>query len=182
MQLAIAVALSAQTTDKKVNEITAKLFKKYKSWEDFANSNIVELTEDIKGVNFHKGKAVRLQKMGKVVIENFGGELPRTIAELITLPGVAKKTANVITQELWDVAYGIVVDTHVTRLSNRLGLTSQQDAKKIEIELMEVIPRENWRNFSGALVLHGRYVCKARKPECSECIFNKVCPSAFSFD
>ena len=179
MQLAVAVALSAQTTDKKVNEITAKLFKKYKTWEDFAKADLVELQNDIKGVNFHLGKAERLIKAGQLVSTEFKGKLPKTIAELTKIPGVARKSANVILQELWDIAEGIVVDTHITRVSNRLGLTTNQDAVKIEKDLMELIPKDSWRNFSSAAVLHGRYVCTAIKPKCSECVLNKICPSAF---
>ena len=182
MQLAVAVMLSAQTTDKKVNQITLTLFKKYKTWNDFAGANLLELQQDIRGVNFHLGKAERLIKAGEFVMSEFGGELPKTIAQLIKIPGVARKSANVILQELWDIGEGIVVDTHVTRVSNRLGLTTQQDAVKIEKELMEIIPKEYWRNISGAMVLHGRYVCVARKPKCKECFLNDICPSAFKFE
>ncbi len=179
MQLAVAVALSAQTTDKKVNEITLELFKKYKSWEDFAKADLLKLTNDIRGVNFHKGKAERLVLASQKIVSDFGGKLPRTLAELITIPGIARKSANVILQELWGIAEGIVVDTHMTRVSNRLGLTKNTDAVKIEKDLMAIIPKENWRNFSAATVLHGRYVCIARKPKCSECFLKDICPSAF---
>lgn len=182
MQLSIAVALSAQTTDIKVNEVMEKLFKKYKTWEDFANADLEELRDDIYGVNYHKGKAERLIKMAQQVIEDFDGKLPRDIKELPKLSGIGRKSANVIIQELWDRAPGIVVDTHVTRVSQRLGLTKESDAKKIEEDLMKVVPKEYWRNFSGAMVLHGRYVCKARKPECENCVLNEICPSAFSFE
>jgi endonuclease-3 len=183
MQLAIAVMLSAQTTDKKVNEVTQRgLFKKYKTWNDFANANLEALTQDIHGVNFHKGKAQRLIKAGSLMVENFNSKLPKTIEELITIPGVARKTANVILQELWNIAEGIVVDTHVTRVSTRLGLTTETNAVKIEKELMALVPKEYWRNISSAMVLHGRYVCKARKPSCAECFLNEICPTAFTFD
>jgi len=175
--------LSAQTTDKKVNEITQnKLFPKYKTWEELANADLMEITEAIHGVNFHKGKAERLIKAGKLVITEFNGVLPKTIDELVKIPGVARKSANVIMQELWGIAEGVVVDTHVTRVSNRLGLTTETNAVKIERELMSLVPQEYWRNISGAMVLHGRYVCKARKPSCEDCALSKVCPSAFSFD
>jgi len=182
MQLSIAVAMSAQTTDKKVNEVNEKLFKKYTSWEDFANADLEELQEDIHGVNFHKGKADRIIKMAQMMIADFGGVLPKTIKELTKLSGIARKSANVIQQELWDIAEGVVVDTHVTRVSNRLGLTTHKDAVKIEKDLMVVFPKDSWRNISGAFVLHGRYVCTARKPKCGECVLNKICPSAFSTD
>lgn len=179
MQLAIAVTMSAQTTDKKVNEITSTLFKKYKTWEDFANADLLQLTADIRGVNFHIGKAQRIIEMSKKVLSLYNGTLPRSMNELMTLPGVARKSANVIMQELWEITEGIVVDTHVTRVSQRLGLTSHNDAVKIEKELMEKIPAQNWRTYSGGVVLHGRYVCTARNPKCSECFLNDVCPSAF---
>ena len=179
MQLAMAVALSAQTTDKKVNEVTSTLFVKYKTWDDFANANIDELTLAIRGVNFHVGKAQRLIEMAKKVISQYNGVLPQSMNELMTLPGVARKSANVIMQELWEKTEGIVVDTHVTRVSQRLGLTTQSDAIKIEKELMAQIPKENWRTFSGGVVLHGRYVCIARKPKCEECFLKGSCPSAF---
>jgi endonuclease III len=178
-QLAVAVMLSAQTTDKKVNQITPNLFKKYSDWAALAKADLADLQKIIHGVNFHLGKAERLIKAGNVVTQEFKGNLPKDIDLLQKIPGIARKTANVILQEVWDVAEGIVVDTHVIRVSNRLGLTKNKDPKKIEKNLMEVIPREYWRNFSGALVLHGRYVCLARKPKCEDCVLNKNCPSAF---
>lgn len=180
MQLAVAVMLSAQTTDKKVNEITqTRLFPKYKSWKDFAEADLSELQEDIRGVNFHKGKAERLIKAGNLVITEFNNALPRTLKELVKIPGVARKTANVILQELWDITEGIVVDTHVTRMSNRLELTTESNAVKIENDLIDLLPQKYWRNISGAMVLHGRYICKARKAECEKCVLNEICPSAF---
>lgn len=182
MQLSIAVALSAQTTDVKVNEVTEKLFKKYKTWEDLANADLEELRNDIYGVNYHKGKADRLIKMARKMITEFDGKLPRTIKDLTKLSGIARKSANVIMQELWDEAEGIVVDTHVSRVSQRLGLTDEDKPVKIEKDLMKIIPKKDWRMFSGATVLHGRYVCKARKPECKECMLNKICPSAFTLE
>jgi len=182
MQFTVAVVLSAQTTDKKVNEVTKGLFKKYKTWEDLADADLNEVTKDIRQVNFHKGKAERLIKMAQHVLSDFEGRLPRTLDELVKLPGIARKSANVILCNLWDIAEGIVVDTHVARVSNRLGLTLQKDPVKIERDLVKVVPKESWRNFSGAMVLHGRYICKARKPECGECVLNEICPSAFKFD
>ena len=137
-QLAVAVMLSAQTTDKKVNQVTKGLFKKYKGWGDLAGADLTELQEDIYGVNFHKGKADRLIKAGGVVVKKFDGDLPRTIPDLIKIPGVARKSANVIMNELWDLADGIVVDTHVKRVSNRLGFTTHTDPVKIEKDLITV--------------------------------------------
>lgn len=179
MELLIAVMLSAQTTDKKVNQITPNIFNKYKSWEDFAKADLKTLQQEIRGVNFHLGKAKRIIEAAKFIIENFNGKIPRDINELVKIPGIARKSANVILQELWDIAQGIVVDTHVARVSNRLGLTSYKDAVKIEKDLMSIIPEDYWRNFSGALVLHGRYICTARKPKCHECVLQTLCPSAY---
>ena len=178
MQLVISVMLSAQTTDKKVNQVTQRLFKKYASWDDFAKAEIADLEQDIHGVNFHKTKALRLKETATKILQSFQGEVPQKMDDLLTLPGIARKTANVILQELWVIAEGIVVDTHVTRVTNKLGLVSTKDAKKIEKELMELLPRKYWRNLSGAMVLHGRYVCIANRPKCAECCLNKICPSA----
>jgi endonuclease-3 len=180
-QFAVDVMLSAQTTDKKVNQITAELFKKYKTWEDFANADLSTLQQDIRGVNFHLGKADRLIKAARFILTEYGGSLPRSMEDLVRIPGVARKTANVILHELWGISEGIVVDTHVARVSQRLQLTIKSDPVKIEKDLMEIIPKENWGNFSGSMVLLGRYICTARKPNCSECPLNKFCPSAFSF-
>lgn len=178
-ELVVAVMLSAQTTDKKVNQVTPGLFKKYPNWGSLANANTNEVGQIIRQVNFYKGKADRLVKAGQVVTADFGGKLPKDMANLMKIPGVARKSANVITQELWDIAEGIVVDTHVSRVSNRLGLTKETDPKKIEKDLMKIIPKNYWRNFSGAAVLHGRYICTAKKPKCQDCVLNKLCPSAF---
>ena len=178
-ELAISVMLSTQTTDKKVNQLTPELFKNYPSWEKLSNGEITDIQRIIKQVNFYKGKSDRLIKAAKVVVSQFDGKLPKSMTDLIKIPGVARKSANVIIQEVWGVAEGIVVDTHVIRVSNRLGLTSQKDPVKIERDLMNIVPKKYWRNISGNLVLHGRYVCIARKPKCGECILNKLCPSAF---
>jgi len=177
MQLAIAVMLSAQTTDKKVNEVTKTLFKKYKTWQDFANANVVELQQDLYGVNFHKGKAKRIIAAASMVVNVFEGNLPRNLAALTELPGVARKSANVILQELWGIVEGVVVDTHITRVSNKLGLTTQKSAVKIEKDLMEILPKKFWGLYSSAIVLHGRYVCIARAPKCPECVLRALCPS-----
>ena len=178
-ELFVAVVLSAMTTDKKVNQVTPGLFARFGNWEALAAADLAELRGLIRQVNFHKGKAVRLIKAAEVVLSEFGGALPRDIAGLTKIPGVARKSANVIMQEVWNVAEGIVVDTHVTRVSGRLGLTGERDAVKIERDLMAVVPKKFWRNFSGAVVLHGRYICVARKPKCGECVLNQGCPSAF---
>jgi len=176
-QLAVAVMLSAQTTDKKVNQITPDLFIKYPDWKSLSTAHLDDVEDTIHGVNFHKGKADRLIKAGVLVTEKFNGVLPHDMNKLMEIPGIARKSANVIMQELWGVAEGIVVDTHVTRVSNKLGLTKEEDPKKIEKDLIEVLPKKYWLNFSGACVLHGRYTCIARRPKCAECILQDVCPS-----
>ncbi len=178
-ELAVAVMLSAQTTDKKVNQVTPKLFGKYPDWESLTVANVSEVQNLIREVNFYIGKGERLIKAAQYVITNFGGSLPHTVEDLVKIPGIARKSANVITQELWNIAEGIVVDTHVTRVTQRLGLTKNSDPVKIEKDLMEIIPKKYWRNFSGAAVFHGRYICVARKPKCGECKLNGICPSAF---
>jgi endonuclease-3 len=178
-ELLIAVCLSAQTTDKKVNEVTPELFKKFNSWEQMANADVDDVIKIIRPVNFHKGKADRLIKAAKFVLETFNGKVPDTIEDLVKIPGVARKSANVILNEVFDKAEGVVVDTHVIRLSNRLGLTVLKDPKKIEKELMGILPKTYWRNFSANLVLHGRYICKAKKPACDKCFLSDICPSAF---
>lgn len=178
-ELLIAVCLSAQTTDKKVNQVTPELFKKYPSWESLASAEIDDVITLIRQVNFHKGKADRLIKAARFILDNFNGEVPKNMDDLVKIPGVARKSANVILNEAFNMAEGIVVDTHVSRVSNRLGLTTYSDPKKIEKDLMELLPKKYWRNFSGNVVLLGRYVCKARKPECDKCSLNDICPSAF---
>ncbi|KKS30799.1 endonuclease III [candidate division WWE3 bacterium RIFOXYB1_FULL_43_24] len=177
-QLAIAVMLSAQTTDKKVNQVTPALFAKYPDWEALASADTDEVAGLIRQVNFHKGKAQRIVAAARTVLSLYDGMLPHDMLQLMKLPGVARKSANVIMQELWGIAEGIVVDTHVSRISQRLGLTSQKDPKKIEEDLMSLLPKKYWRNFSGSAVLHGRYVCTARNPKCGECVLNGICPSA----
>ena len=183
IQFMASVILSAQATDKGVNKATPALFAKYKTAEDFANADVEELMKLVSSINFYRVKAQRIIDANKFVIENYGGELPADINKLVLIPGIGRKSANVIMQEALGVeAVGMVVDTHITRLSNRLGLQpydNQKDAVKIEQKLMEVFPQEEWRFLSQAMVLHGRYVCTAKKPKCSECVLNKVCPSAF---
>jgi len=180
-ELAVSVVLSAQTTDKKVNQVTPDLFKKYPTWEALANAKVADVAVLIRQVNFYRGKAERLVKAAQKVVAEFGGRLPRQIDQLMRIPGIARKSANVILQEAWGITEGIVVDTHVIRVSGRLGLTTQKDPAKIEKDLMDLFPKKYWRNVSSSLVLHGRYICVARKPKCGDCCLNKVCPSAFKF-
>jgi len=179
-QFMASVILSAQATDKQVNKIAKSLFEKYSSVDDFANADINELEIIVSSINYYKTKAKRIIDANKFIKESFSGEIPKSIEELIKIPGIGRKSANVILQETMGISQGIVVDTHVTRVSNRLKLVENQtNAEKIEKELMTKIPKNEWRFFSRSIVLHGRYVCKAKKPNCSECVLNKICPSAF---
>lgn len=179
-QFMASVILSAQATDKQVNKIAKSLFEKYSSVDDFANADINELEIIVSSINYYKTKAKRIIDANKFIKESFSGEIPKSIEELIKIPGIGRKSANVILQETMGISQGIVVDTHVTRVSNRLKLVENQtNAEKIEKELMTKIPKKEWRFFSQSIVLHGRYVCKAKKPNCSECVLNKICPSAF---
>lgn len=182
-QFMACVILSAQATDKSVNKITPALFIKYRDLEDFSKANLEELEKAISSINYYKTKAKRIIEACKYVRENFEGKFPKTIDELIKIPGIGRKSANVILQETMGLSQGIVVDTHVTRLSNRLGLVKNlTNAEKVESALMEKIPKSEWRFFSQTIVLHGRYICKAKKPNCNSCILNKICPSAFNFE
>ncbi|MBD3365811.1 endonuclease III [candidate division WWE3 bacterium] len=182
MQLVIAVMLSAQTTDKKVNEITKTLFQKYPDWQTLASADPTQVQKDIYGVNYHKTKGERLVKTATKIVHDFNGKVPQNMKDLTSLPGIARKSANVILQELWGITEGIVVDTHIKRVSKRLGLTEETRPKKVEQDLMELLPKEMWQLYSSSVVLHGRYVCTARSPKCDECFLSEVCPSAFSLE
>jgi endonuclease-3 len=178
LELLVATILSAQTTDVRVNQVTESLFAKYRTADDYADSAPDELEEDIRPTGFYRNKARSLRGMARALVEEHGGEVPRTMAELVTLPGVGRKTANVVLGNAFDTNEGVVVDTHVRRVANRLGLTRSQDPVKIEQDLMKVVPEENWTVFSHLLIFHGRRVCKARKPDCPNCVLNDICPSA----
>jgi endonuclease-3 len=173
LQLLIATILSAQCTDKRVNLVTAELFQRYRSATDFANADLAALEQDIKSTGFFRNKAKNIQACCQALVEKHGGEVPRAMAELA---GVGRKTANVILGNAFGLNEGVVVDTHVTRLANRLGLTSQTDAEKIEQELMALVPRAQWTLFSHWLIWHGRRRCDARKPDCAGCEIAKLCP------
>jgi len=168
-QLLISTILSAQCTDVRVNQVTKALYLKYKSPEDFAYANPSELEQDIRPTGFFRSKTKSIMGASKKIVEEFGGEVPNTIEELLTLPGVARKTANVVLGTAFGIAVGVVVDTHVIRLSQRLDLSRNSDPKKIEQDLMKVIPQSKWILFSNKLIWHGRKVCQARKPRCAEC-------------
>jgi endonuclease-3 len=174
-QLLISTILSAQCTDERVNQVTKTLFVKYRTPKDFAYANPAELEQDIRPTGFFRNKTKSIMGAGKKIVEEFGGEVPRTMDELLTLPGVARKTANVVLGTAFGVAVGVVVDTHVIRLSNRLDLSRNSDPKKIEQDLMQVIPQDKWILFSHQLIWHGRKICQARKPKCAECNLEPLC-------
>ena len=178
LELLVATILSAQTTDVQVNRVTESLFTKYRTAEDYADSNPEELEEDIRPTGFYRNKARSLRGMANALVEKHAGEVPRTMSELVALPGVGRKTANVVLGNAFGTNEGIVVDTHVRRVSGRLGLTESSDPVNIEQELMEVVPEQDRTIFSHLLILHGRRTCKARKPDCPNCILNDICPSA----
>ena len=176
-QLLIATILSAQCTDVRVNQVTQELFQKYKTPQDFAIASPAELEQEIRPTGFFRNKTKSILGASKGIIEKFGGEVPRTMEEILQLPGVARKTANVVLGTAYGIASGVVVDTHVQRLSNRLDLTRNEDPKKIEQDLMKVIPQDKWIIFSHQLIWHGRRVCIARKPRCVDCNLEKICHS-----
>jgi len=176
-QLLISTILSAQCTDERVNQVTATLFPKYPAPKDFAYADPRELEQEIRPTGFFRNKTKSVIGASKRIVEEFRGEVPRTMEELLTLPGVARKTANVVLGTAFGIASGIVVDTHVQRLSGRLDLTKNTDPKKIEQDLIQVIPQDHWILFSHQLIWHGRRVCQARKPKCIECNLEKLCYS-----
>ena len=177
-ELLIATILSAQCTDERVNIVTADLFRKYRKPADYLKVPETELQQDIRTTGFFRNKTRSIQGACKMLVEEFDGEVPKTMEELLPLPGVARKTANVVLGVAYGIAAGIVVDTHVTRLSRRLGLTKQADAVKIENDLIELVPKKDWIIFSHLLIFHGRRICKARRPLCEECVLEKLCPSS----
>ena len=180
IQLTVAVILSAQCTDKKVNEVTAVLFKKYKTAKDFAKANLAVFEREIRPTGFYRAKARNIIAAAKLLESKFGGKLPKTMEEMTTLPGVARKSANVILGNAYGVVDGIAVDTHVMRISQRLGLTKFSDPVKIERDLMELFPRARWFDLTYKIIEHGRNICDAKKPRCSMCPLNDICPSAFN--
>ena len=176
-ELLVATILAAQCTDERVNRVTATLFQKYPGGPTgLAEADTAGLEEDLKPTGFFKQKAKSVQAMSRALLADFGGEVPRTIEELITLPGVARKTANVVLNTAFDLASGIIVDTHVARVSQRLGLSKKEKPEEIEKELMKLVPQAEWTFFGPAMVLHGRYTCTARKPKCDACPMNDLCP------
>lgn len=176
-EMLVATILSAQTTDVHVNKVTETIFRKYRSVEDYAAVPLETLRKDISSVNFYNNKAKNIQEAAKIIVEKFGSKVPKTMEELTSLPGVARKTANIVLSNAFGINDGIAVDTHVKRLSNRLGLTKNGDPVKIERDLMENTPKAEWNNLSHLLIFHGRSTCQARKPKHGECVLYDICPS-----
>ena len=178
MQLLVATILSAQCTDERVNKVTPALFGKYPTAEAMATAELSDLEELVRSTGFYRNKSKNIQGSCRMIVEEFGGEVPRTMPELLKLPGVARKTANVVLAHAFGINAGVTVDTHVKRLTNRLGLTEHQDPKRIERDLMQLLPQPDWENWSIRLIYHGRAVCSARKPECDRCFLADLCPSS----
>jgi len=180
LELLVATILSAQCTDERVNVVTSSLFRKYRTWEDYASAPASELEADIRPTGFFRNKAKSIQGACRRIGERHGGRVPRSMEELLGLPGVARKTANVVLGNAYRIASGVVVDTHVSRLSARLGLSGEKAPEKIERDLTGLLPESDWIDFSHLLIAHGRKVCKARTPLCGECVLAKLCPAAFA--
>lgn len=181
-ELLIATILSAQCTDERVNIVTAHLFRKYRGPADLANADLLELEKDIHSTGFFRNKAKNIQAACRRLLEVYNGEVPRTMEDLLTLGGVARKTANVVLGNAFGIAAGVVVDTHVGRLSRRLGLTKHEDAVKVELDLQKLLMREHWIMFPHWMIYHGRRVCDARRPKCDSCLLADICPSAGKLD
>jgi len=178
-ELLIATILSAQSTDVRVNIVTADLFRKYKKPEDYLKVSAHELEKDIHSTGFFRNKTKSIQGTAKLLTEQYGGEVPQTMDELLELPGVARKTANVVLGNAFGIKAGVVVDTHVTRLSHRLALSEEKTAEKIEQDLIPIVPKKDWVIFPHLMIYHGRKICKARNPLCAECAIEKLCPSSY---
>jgi len=178
-ELLIATILSAQCTDARVNIVTQDLFRKYRKPDDYLNVSPKELQQDIRTTGFFRNKATSIQGTAKMLKEEYGGEVPQTMDELLELPGVARKTANVVLGNAFDIHAGVVVDTHVTRLSHRLDFSQQKSAEKIEQDLIPIVPKKDWVIFPHLFIAHGRAICKARSPLCEECPIEKFCPSSY---
>lgn len=174
-QLLVATILAAQCTDERVNKVTATLFQKYPSPKAFAEADITELEEDLKPTGFFRQKAKTVREVNRALCERFGGKIPRSIEEMTTLPGVARKSANVVLNTAFDMPTGIIVDTHVSRVSQRMGLSRKEKPEDIEADLMKLVPKDEWTFFGPATVLHGRYTCMAKKPQCGSCMLSDLC-------
>jgi endonuclease-3 len=179
LELLVATQLSAQCTDERVNLVTVDLFKKYRNAGDYATVSQEELEQDIKSTGFYRNKARNLRGAAQSLLTSYGGEVPRTMEELLTLPGVARKTANVVLGNAYGIIVGFVVDTHIGRLARRFGWTTSEDPVKVEQDLIRIIPQQDWLDLSHMLIYHGRAICTARKPSCAACALAELCPSAF---
>ncbi|HEX5732328.1 MAG TPA: endonuclease III [Blastocatellia bacterium] len=178
LELLVATILSAQCTDERVNIVTADLFRKYRAPEDYLNVTQEELEQDVRSTGFYRNKAKAIRGACQRIIEHHAGRVPDRLEDLLLLPGVARKTANVVLGNAFGIASGVVVDTHVQRLSRRLGLSDENQPEKIERDLVELVPKKDWIDFSHLMIYHGRKVCKARKPLCDECVVEPLCPSS----
>lgn len=181
LELLVATILSAQSTDRKVNEITPVLFKKYRSAADYAQAPLKELEGYLKSLGLYRSKAKYIKESSRVIVKRFDSKVPQTMAEMLTLPGVARKTANIVLAKAFGVIEGIAVDTHVKRLAQQLHLSVEKSPEKIEKNLMRKIPKAEWAHITDLLIAHGRLICAARKPKCRDCVINHLCPSAFTF-
>ncbi len=177
LELLVATILSAQCTDERVNQVTSKLFQKYKTPQDYAEADLEELAEDIKPTGFYQQKARYIKEAAKIIQERFNGEVPRNMDDLLCLPGVARKTANIVLANAYGIVEGIPVDTHVRRLAQRLGFTKEKDPNKIEQDLMALLPREDWATVPYVFQAHGRKICRSRNPQCKHCVVAHLCPS-----
>ena len=182
LELLVATVLSAQATDKQVNKVTEVLFKKYRIPEDYAKADLEDLERDVRSTGFYRNKAKYLKKTGQMLVEEFNSEVPKTMEELTALPGVARKTANIVLANAFGVVEGIAVDTHVRRLAQRLKLSMNKNPDKVEMDLMALVPKRQWPKLTDLLIFHGRRVCTAKKPGCKDCVIKELCPSAFTFD
>jgi endonuclease-3 len=181
LELLVATVLSAQCTDERVNIVTKTLFKKYTKPEDYAKADLAELEQDVRSTGFYHNKAKNIKNTSQILVQKYHSQVPRTMEELLELPGVARKTANIVLYNAYGFTAGIAVDTHVRRLAQRLGLTENEDQDKIETDLMNLVPKDKWMKLTDLLIFHGRRMCTAKKPKCDACVLNKICPSAFTF-
>jgi endonuclease-3 len=181
LELLVATILSAQSTDVQINRVTDKLFKKYRTAEDYASADLRELENDLYSTGFYKTKAKNIKTTAKMIVEKYNGEVPKTMEELISLPGVGRKTANIVLARAFGIVEGVAVDTHVKRVSRRLGFTKNSDPAKIEQDLISLARKEDLDSISMTLIYHGRKVCQAKKPKCPSCVVNQLCPSSVIF-
>jgi endonuclease-3 len=181
LELLVATILSAQSTDVQINRVTEKLFKKYSTAKDYANADLMELENDIYSTGFYKNKAKNIKGAAELIVEHYNGKVPETMEDLVTLPGVGRKTANIVLARAFGVIEGIAVDTHVKRVSRRLNFTKNSDPEKIEADLISIAPKEELDSISMILIYHGRKICQARKPKCEICILKNLCPSSMIF-